>query len=371
MEVNTGDYAGQTEAPAVYTLTVKPANLIGDDWSFENGSANFSGLSSTGKGIDGETPYDGSYCLHWYLPTGAVAEVLYLGEDQNGITLEPGNYTFECAAQGMFGDLVTLGVLDHESGAVIEEGEAVSLTGWKNWATPAVSFEVRETTTIDLELLIDMQDGGWGTIDCMYLYRTGAITTAAIVDCPEELELKKGESITLSPSFVITNPKDGRIYAGIYSTADDGVADVDDGVVTAVEAGNTEITYAVYEMVAARGINEPVLLASSSIKVTVSEKETTEETTEEEATEEGSTGEEAATEEASTDETSGSEEVSTEEQTSQTESTGSSDNESANTGDGMVRTWSVLLGMLCAASWIFCIGQEYDRRRRKTAEIRR
>jgi arabinogalactan endo-1,4-beta-galactosidase len=174
-EVNDGDYAGETTVETTYTLTVKEPNIIGDDWSFENGKTNFDGLSSVGKGIDKETPYDGSYCLHWYKSAATAAAVNYLGDSSEGITLEPGKYTFECVAQGMSGEVVTLNILEHGSDTVIASGEGTTLTGWATWLTPTVSFTITEATTVDLQMAIDIQATGWGTIDCMYLYKTGDV----------------------------------------------------------------------------------------------------------------------------------------------------------------------------------------------------
>ncbi|MCD8385018.1 MAG: glycosyl hydrolase 53 family protein, partial [Clostridiales bacterium] len=175
-EVNSGDYAGESTVSTTYTLTVKGVNLIGDDWSFENGGDNFSGLGSNGTKISNEDPYDGTYALHWYLTSSATSKVTYLGENQEGITLEPGIYTFEAVAQGYAGDAVTLSVLNHDSGETIATGEAVTLTGWAVWATPTVTFTVTESTTVDLGITIVFQAGGWGTVDCMYLSQTGELT---------------------------------------------------------------------------------------------------------------------------------------------------------------------------------------------------
>lgn len=173
--INGGDYADKTTANVTCTLTVKAPNLIGDDWSFANGKDNFKGLESTGKGIDGETPYDDdSKCLHWYSASATAATVTYLGVGKDGISLEPGVYTFECKAQGFAGDTVALNILKHDSDSIIASGEPVAQTGWKGWTTPAITFKIAETTKVDLQMVVGIQKGGWGTIDCMYLYQKSA-----------------------------------------------------------------------------------------------------------------------------------------------------------------------------------------------------
>ncbi len=169
-EVDSGTYAGLTTADVTYTLTVKPTNLVGeDDWSFENGSSNFS-ISGGGAALTGNDPYDGNYALHWWIESEDTAVATYLGEDQNGITLSAGTYTFEVLAQGEVGDTVALSIADHSTGDIIASGDAVELTGWANWQTPTVTFTLTETTTVDLVMTVGIQAGGWGTIDCMYLY---------------------------------------------------------------------------------------------------------------------------------------------------------------------------------------------------------
>ncbi|MDD6157314.1 MAG: glycosyl hydrolase 53 family protein [Lachnospiraceae bacterium] len=205
--VDQGTYAGQTSASVTYTLTVKAKNLIGEDRSFENGTSNFTGLDTTGKGIDGETPYDGSKCLHWYLSSAGIGSVTYKGTGSNGITLEPGAYTFEVMAQGNDGDQVTLSVLDHEKNSVISTGTATSMIGWANWVTPSVSFTITETTTVDLGITIGIQAGGWGTVDCMYLYQAETYTTHQVtfVDGDRSISKKvKSGSGATAPAWTKT-----------------------------------------------------------------------------------------------------------------------------------------------------------------------
>lgn len=218
--IDTGEYAGMTESTVIYKLTVKEKNLIGDDWSFENGDSNFVGLDSTGKGIDGETPYDGDKCLHWYLDNAATSVVTYNGSGNNGITLQPGSYTFECVAQGEVGDTVTLKVINFATNDVLETGEAVSLNDWKNWTTPSVTFSIAEETTITLQMEIGIQNGGWGTIDCMYLYQSG------------EVEYVDNISFYRDSHSTYTAPeKEGYIFAGWYQNADCTVP-VDENVIS-------------------------------------------------------------------------------------------------------------------------------------------
>ena len=172
-KINSGEYEGESTAAVTYTLVVKEPNLVGDDWSFENGGGNFSGLGTNGTDITNEDPYDGRRSLHWWQKTGATSTIAYLGRGGAGIALQPGTYTFECMAQGFAGDKVSLGVADHRTGSTLKAGNAVAMTGWANWQTPTVTLTVTEPATVDLQITIVFQDGGWGSIDCLYLYQSG------------------------------------------------------------------------------------------------------------------------------------------------------------------------------------------------------
>ncbi len=176
-EVTSGDYAGETTVPATYTLTVKYPNLLDeDDASFEISSTDAATkFTINGSGVNlpaTDDPYDGSYSMHWYLATATTSSVTY----NVAQTLSAGEYTFECVAQGYAGDTVTLQILD-EDGEVLFEGDATAMTGWAVWQTPTVSFTLDEETTVTLQIVVSMQAAGWGTADCLYLYKTGEVET--------------------------------------------------------------------------------------------------------------------------------------------------------------------------------------------------
>ncbi|MCD8146474.1 MAG: fibronectin type III domain-containing protein [Clostridiales bacterium] len=159
------------------TVTIQYVNLLDeDDAGFELSSADAAEkFTITGSGINlpaTDDPYAGSYSMHWYLTSATTSSVTY----NVAITLSPGEYTFECAAQGYAGDTVTLQILDTD-GNVLFAGDAASMTGWAVWQTPTVSFTLTEETTVQLQIVVSMQAGGWGTADCLYLYKTGEVET--------------------------------------------------------------------------------------------------------------------------------------------------------------------------------------------------
>lgn len=168
--VNTGAYAGQTTGKTTYTLTVKEPNLISENDAEFASASNF---TLTGSGI--EMPYtkgdafSGSSCMHWYYVTATQGTATY-----KSMTLAPGKYALEIKSQGFEGDKVTLEAVADD--AVISTCTPAVLTGWNNWNTATASFSLSEETEVTIRIVVDIQATGWGTADCLYLYKTGNVT---------------------------------------------------------------------------------------------------------------------------------------------------------------------------------------------------
>ena len=104
--------------------------------------------------------------MHWYNTSAETGSVTY----NTAFDLVAGTYSFEAAAQGYAGDTVTLKILNaSEDNNVLFSSDPASLTGWKQWQTPSVSFTLNEQTSVKIQIEVDMQAGGWGTVDCLYL----------------------------------------------------------------------------------------------------------------------------------------------------------------------------------------------------------
>lgn len=167
--VDHGPYEGQTGAEVIATVLVERPNLIADadDAGFEKGDH----FAITGAGIDlpaPDDPKEGKSSMHWWSATAASGAATY----ETAIELEPGQYAFGAFAQGMEGDTVTLRFLTEE-GAVLAEGAPCAMTGWADWQTPAAELTLAQAAKVKLQIEVSMQDGGWGTVDCLTLYRTG------------------------------------------------------------------------------------------------------------------------------------------------------------------------------------------------------
>lgn len=164
--VTSGQYKGKTSAPVTYTLKVNAKNLIEDaeDAGFEKGG-NF---TIGGEGIDlpsTSDPYAGKKSMHWYKDSAAEGTVTY----NPVITLAAGEYVFEAVAQGFAGDIVSLQILDTDN-QVLYAGKDMKLDGWANWKRPTVSFTLTETTDVKVRVVVNMQAGGWGTADELFLH---------------------------------------------------------------------------------------------------------------------------------------------------------------------------------------------------------
>jgi hypothetical protein len=121
---------------------------------------------------------------------------------------------------------------------VLAVGDEVTLNGWLNWIAPTVSFEVTSETTIDLQMNVGIQENGWGTIDCMYLYRTGDVETAdgkAPADAKKPTVNKTTPSSTTKSNTALVVIEDESV-----PIADTGTEDMSDETTSAT--GNAEAT---------------------------------------------------------------------------------------------------------------------------------
>ena len=162
---------GTTELTVTCTVIVKEANLITDPnvAGFEN--ADGWTVSGTGARLgSNEDVLAGSRTLHWYNANGGVVNVTA----NDPVTLTPGFYTIEGVGMGMAGELITIDLLN-EAGEAAFSSEPGTLTGWTTdegqYTTVKKTFFVTEETTLRPEIMIEIQPGGWGSFDSLYLHR--------------------------------------------------------------------------------------------------------------------------------------------------------------------------------------------------------
>lgn len=209
--VDTGTYEGAETASVTYTLTVKEKNLIPADVAgFELTDSSGFTISESGINLPAtDDPKEGTKSMHWSaygMPAG-TGYVTY----NTAFDLEAGAYSFEASAQGFAGDTVKLNILDASEGNVLFSSESVSLTGWRDWQTPSVSFTLDKQTSVKIQIEVAMQAGGWGTVDCLYLYQSADAGEPIIVNHTDISEYRN-ESGNTAPA-----DKDGYIFAGWYT----------------------------------------------------------------------------------------------------------------------------------------------------------
>ena len=210
-EINQGAFSGMTSAEVIYTLTVKQPNLVTDanDAGFESG-VNY---TIGGKGISAipakDDPYEGKGSMHWYYTSATTGTVTY----NKVITLEPGKYSAELMSQGFAGDTISLQILS-DDGEVLFEGDATVLEGWAVWKKVAVDFMITKQTDVKIQIVVNMQKGGWGTADALYLYKAGDLeredtTTetenSIVVDTPESEGETTNTEVTNVPATLISS----------------------------------------------------------------------------------------------------------------------------------------------------------------------
>lgn len=204
--ITKGLYQGQTNAEVTFSLNVMHANLVTDVDAAGIEDADLFTVKGTGATAakSGEDSVSGN-CLHWYSATAVTPVMTY----NNSIQLEAGGYTFEATTQGAAGEQVTLQVLD-ENDKLLFEGKPVTLAGWKNWKTPTVTFVLSQATAVKLRVKLTIGDGGWGTLDNLYLHEKNA--DAEVDPLPSVPDVPSTPSTPSTPSngdTTITSNPDG------------------------------------------------------------------------------------------------------------------------------------------------------------------
>jgi uncharacterized Zn ribbon protein len=171
-KIERGAYKDKTSGITKCTVVIKQKNLITDaeDAGFEkadNFTVNNKIVDSVSSTKDDKK--SGEACAHWY--NGGEDKTEAAITYNKAITLASGEYIFEYVGQGADGDELYAEVMDSE-GNIIAKGDNVTLTGWKNWKTPSVSFKLEKETKVTLVVGIVSAKGGWGTVDDLYLYQT-------------------------------------------------------------------------------------------------------------------------------------------------------------------------------------------------------
>lgn len=179
------------------TLTVVYPNLL-ENPGFEEGAADYT-LSGNwpGHGITGEEPgnlHSGSQYLHFYSASERSVTVQH-----SPVTLQPGRYTFTLYMQGA--DVSGRIFVTDGSGSELASADFAG-TQWGDWQQPSLTFTLTEETVVTPGILLNIQPGGWGAVDDLYLGKLGDQAVEPTPDTPQEDNLstpvQNQQTITVS-----------------------------------------------------------------------------------------------------------------------------------------------------------------------------
>lgn len=150
------------------TLTISYPNLL-ENPGFEEGNAWYT-LSENwpGNGITDKEPgnlHSGNRYLHFYSAAACSATAQH-----DPVTLQPGQYTFTLYMQGE-GASGRISVTDAD-GSELASADFAG-TQWGDWQQPSLTFTLTEETVVTPGILLDIQPGGWGAVDDLYLGKLG------------------------------------------------------------------------------------------------------------------------------------------------------------------------------------------------------
>lgn len=160
---------GETLSCAVgCSVTVSYPNLLTNP-GFEDGNAGYT-LSENwpGHGITGNESgnlHSGSQYLHFYSASECSVTVQH-----SPVTLQPGRYTFTLYMQGA--DVSGRIFVTDGSGSELASADFAG-TQWGDWQQPSLTFTLTEETVVTPGILLDIQPGGWGAVDDLYLGKLG------------------------------------------------------------------------------------------------------------------------------------------------------------------------------------------------------
>ena len=179
------------------TLTVIYPNLL-ENPGFEDGSAGYTFSENwPGNGVTEKEPgnlHSGRRYLHFYSAAARTVTVQH-----SPVTLQPGQYTFTLYMQGE-------GASGRISVTAADGSELASAdfagTQWGDWQQPSLTFTLTEETVVTPGILLDIQPGGWGAVDDLYLGKLGEQAVEPTPDLPQEDNLstpvQNQQTITVS-----------------------------------------------------------------------------------------------------------------------------------------------------------------------------
>ena len=176
-----------SDVNALCALDIMPENLLADfNYSFENDDEGWE-IVGSGCNVTKDDVYEGEKGLHYWKETADTFTA------QQTITLEPGVYSLTACAEGYEGDE---GILFAQVGEDEQLKSEFQLSGWAsssskdspNWKKPLIeNITVKKNSEFTFGVTMNYQDGGWGTIDNFYLYKTDDVAADIQAKAVDEL----------------------------------------------------------------------------------------------------------------------------------------------------------------------------------------
>lgn len=132
--------------------------------------------------------------LHYYRKDGALSATI-----STSLNLTPGTYRFLVSAQGSQDSQIKLVAKQKDNQQILMQGKGTPLTGWMNWQTSEIEFELTKSTTVDLNVLLSGTAGCWGTMDNWILVQTKAAKPDSLIT-PET----ERDTVDLPTSIITT-----------------------------------------------------------------------------------------------------------------------------------------------------------------------
>lgn len=172
------------------TVTVRKANLL-TNAGFESGESGWT-IADTSEGLtikaDSSNNKSGSYCAHfWY-------DSAYAYDFYQTVTLEPGIYVVSANVQGGSAGEADTYELYVKAGDDEPVLSAATLSGWKTWQTPEITFTLEEETEVTVGARANASADAWGAWDDFYLYKDAELSQGGDDDSDDDSSDEGGDS---------------------------------------------------------------------------------------------------------------------------------------------------------------------------------
>ena len=190
------EYGNNKTAITSCTLSVVPDSYISNG-DFENGSEAWTTSNADGVELKwNDTPIRGEGAMHFY-----SAQDLDFSIEQSVVIEKNGTYAACMQVQGGNGndeDDIFVEITNVTTGETVKA--STKLNGWCNWSNPNTeSLNVSAGDTINIKVGVKAVAKAWGSIDDVFLYRTGDYVPDTTKDDDSKPDDTKKDDETVKP----------------------------------------------------------------------------------------------------------------------------------------------------------------------------